>query len=125
MWRPGFGVMEGGGMSFKIYTMAQTNCGWTQFWAEGFRAPCAHQSPPDPVQVKPTQAKASRKEISFSLLGGCAVSVALNYLPWWRRPLETKAQGTHLTQVLDGHYQVITMDSKGKKLELPFSSHLF
>lgn len=40
-------------------------------------------------------------------------------------PLDTEAQGTHPTQVSDEHYRVISMNSKGKKLEISFSSHLF
>lgn len=52
------------------------------------------------------------------------MSVALNHPPWWRDALETKAQGTHSTQMPDGNEQVIIMDGKDKKLEHPFSSHL-
>lgn len=33
-------------------------------------------------------------------------------------PLDTEAQGTHPTQVSDEHYRVISMNSKGKKLEI-------
>lgn len=106
---------------------ADKSCGWAGFCRLD-RGIQNSMCPPESTCLcspYPHKVQEIRTAVSPLLLGSCALNVSLNYPPWCRGALETKARGTHATQVPGGDYQIICMDSRGRKLELPFSSHLF